>query len=97
MKITKGSGSVFRDLGFSSPEAEHLRLRADLMVVLERLLARRGLTQAKAAELFGVSQPRVNDLVRGRLHRFSIDALVDMLASAGVRVRFTLVRGTRVA
>jgi len=97
IRVTKGSGNVFRDLGFSSSEAEHLRLRADLMVVLERLIARRGLTQARAAELLGVSQPRVNDLVRGRLHRFSIDALVDMLARAGVRVRFALVRGARVA
>ncbi len=97
IKITKGSGNVFRDLGFSPVEAEHLRVRAELMVALERLIARRRLTQAKAAKLLGVSQPRVNDLVRGRLHRFSIDALVDMLARAGVRVRFTPERGARVA
>lgn len=97
IKITKGSGNVFRDVGFSPREAEHLRVRAELMVALERLIARRRLTQAKAATLFGVSQPRVNDLVRGRLHRFSIDALVDMLARAGVRVHFTIERGARVA
>ena len=48
-------------------------------------------------KLLGVSQPRVNDLVRRRFHRFSIDALVDMLARAGVRVRFTTERGARVA
>ena len=97
IKITKGSGNVFRDIGFSPREAEHLRVRAKLMVVLERLLARRRLTQAQAATLLGVSQPRVSDLVRGRLHRFSIDALVDMLARAGVRVHFTTERGARVA
>lgn len=97
IKITKGSGNVFRDLGFSPSEAEHLRVRAELMVVLERLIVRRRLSQAKAGTLFGVSQPRVNDLVRGRLHRFSIDALVDMLARAGVRVHFTTERGARVA
>lgn len=97
IKITKGSGNVFRDLGFSPGEAEHLRVRAKLMVALERLIVRRGLSQAKAATLFGVSQPRVNDLVRGRLHRFSIDALVDMLARAGVRVHLTTGRGSRVA
>jgi predicted XRE-type DNA-binding protein len=67
------------------------------MVALERLIARRGLTQARAAKLFGVSQPRVNDLVRGRFHRFSIDALVDMLARAGVRVRLTTERRAHVA
>ncbi len=97
IKITKGSANVFRDLGFSRAEGEHLRVRADLMLALEKLIARRQLTQAQAAKLLGVSQPRVNDLVRGRLHRFSIDALVDMLARAGIRVRFTTERGARVA
>ena len=75
IKITKGSPNIFRDLGFSRVEAEHLRVRAALMLSLERLIARRRLTQARAAKLLGVSQPRVNDLVRGRFHRFSIDAL----------------------
>jgi predicted XRE-type DNA-binding protein len=97
IKITKGSGNVFRDLGYSPAEAEHLRVRAELMLMLERLIARRRLTQAQAAKLLGVSQPRVNDLVRGRFHRFSIDALVEMLARAGIRVRFTAARGARVA
>jgi len=97
IKITKGSGNVFRDLGYSPAEAEHLRIRAGLMLALERLIARRRLTQARAAKLLSVSQPRVNDLVRGRFHRFSIDALVDMLARAGIRVHFTTARGARVA
>ena len=97
IKITNGSGNVFRDLGFSPREAEHLRVRAELMLALERLITRRRLTQARAAKLLGVSQPRVNDLVRGRLHRFSIDALVDMLTRGGVRVHFTTERGARVA
>ncbi|MDZ4865244.1 MAG: helix-turn-helix transcriptional regulator [Gemmatimonadota bacterium] len=97
IKITKGSGNVFRDLGFSPAEAEHLRVRAELMMALEKLMARRKLTQVQAAKLFGVSQPRVSDLIRGRLHRFSIDALVEMLARAGVKVHFTMERGARVA
>lgn len=97
IKITKGSANVFRDLGFPSVEAEHLRVRAELMLALERWMTRRRLTQARAAKLLGVSQPRVNDLLRGRLHRFSIDALVDMLARAGVRVHFTTQRRARVA
>jgi predicted XRE-type DNA-binding protein len=97
IKITKGLPNVFRDLGFSAVAADHLRIRAELMLALERIIARRRLTQARAAQLLGVSQPRVNDLVRGRFHRFSIDALVDMLARAGVRVRFTTERGARVA
>jgi predicted XRE-type DNA-binding protein len=97
IKITKSSDNVFRDLGFSAVEAEHLRVRADLMLALERLIARRRLTQARAAKLLGVSQPRVSDLVRGRFHRFSIDALVEMLARAGVKVHVTTERGARVA
>ena len=97
IKITKGSDNVFRDLGFSPVEAEHLRVRAELMIAIEKLIARRKLTQAQAAKLLGVSQPRVSDLMRGRLHRFSIDALVEMLARAGVKVHLTTERSTRVA
>ena len=97
IKITKGSDNVFRDLGFSPVEAEHLRVRAELMIALEKLIGRRKLTQAQAAKLMGVTQPRVSDLVRGRLHRFSIDALVEMLARAGVKVHLSTERGSRVA
>ena len=92
IKITKGSGNVFRDLGFAPVEAEHLRVRAELMLALARLIARRRLTQTQAGKLLGVSQPRVNDLLQGRLHRFSIDALVDMLTRAGVSVRVNVRR-----
>jgi predicted XRE-type DNA-binding protein len=88
-KIRRSSGNVFTDLGFPAEEAEHLRIRADLMIALSRVIQDRGLTQVKAAELFGVSQPRVSDLVRGKVDRFSIDTLVEMLGHAGVRVKFT--------
>jgi len=97
IKITKGSDNVFRDVGFSPVEAEHLRVRAELMLALEQVITRRRLTQARAAKLLGVSQPRVSDLVRGRFHRFSIDALVGMLARAGVKVHITTERRARVA
>lgn len=97
VKITRGSGNVFRDLGYSPAEAEHLRVRAELMSALYRLVKRRRLTQAQAAKLLGVSQPRVSDLMRGQFHRFSIDALVEMLAKAGVKVHFATGRGARVA
>ncbi len=88
-KLRRSSGNVFKDLGFPAEEAEHLRIRADLMIALSRVIHDRGLTQVKAAELFGVSQPRVSDLVRGKIDRFSIDTLVEMLGHAGVRVEFT--------
>ena len=86
-KVIPSSGNVFRDLGFGPTEAEHLRIRSDLMAALEKLIDDRKLTQARAAALFGVSQPRVSDLVRGKIDLFSIDALVQMLARAGVRTR----------
>jgi predicted XRE-type DNA-binding protein len=90
LRKTRSAGNVFRDVGFSKEEAEHLRVRADLMVALEKALAKRGLTQAQAAKLLGVTQPRVSDLLRGRIDLFSVDMLIDMLASLGIRVRFTL-------
>jgi predicted XRE-type DNA-binding protein len=65
MKVERSSGSVFRDLGFSPKEAESLRLRAELMVELKRQIQVRELTQSSAAKLFGVTQPRMSDLVRG--------------------------------
>ena len=89
IKLRRSSGNVFKDLGFPAEEAEHLRIRADLMIALSRVIQGRGLTQVKAAELLGVSQPRVSELVRGKVHRFSIDTLVQMLGHAGVRVEFT--------
>ena len=85
-KIRKSSGNVFRDLGFDSDEAEHLRIRSALMGTVRQVLDERGMTQKEAAELFEVSQPRVSDLVRGKIELFTIDTLVDMLARAGIRV-----------
>jgi predicted XRE-type DNA-binding protein len=88
--MTRSEGNVFADLGFDQEEAEHLRLRAALMMEIRRLIEDRGLTQAEAAKLFQVTQPRVSNLVRGRIDLFSIDTLVDMLGKAGLRVRFVL-------
>jgi predicted XRE-type DNA-binding protein len=85
-KITPSSGNVFRDLGFAEVEAEHLRIRSTLMIAVRKLIEDRSLTQAEAAELFGVTQPRISNLVRGRIDLFSIDTLVGMLASAGIHV-----------
>lgn len=90
-KVTRSSGNVFKDLGFSAEEAEHLKIRSDLMVHLRKLIEARGLTQAEAAALFGVTQPRISDLVRGKIDVFSIDTLVSMLACAGIRVKVALV------
>jgi predicted XRE-type DNA-binding protein len=90
MKVTRSSGDVFRDLGFSGEEAEYLRVRAGLMLNLQRAITAREVTQAQAAKLLGVTQPRVSDVMRGRIDRFSIDTLIDMLARLGIRVTLTL-------
>ena len=84
--ITRPSGNVFLDLGFSCAEAEGLLLRANLMDEIEQIITRRKLTQASAAKLFGVTQPRISDLMRGKFDRFSIDGLIVMLAHAGMHV-----------
>ena len=84
--VRRSSGNVFTDLGFDEDEAEHLRIRSALMATLRQVVQARELTQAAAATLFEVSQPRVSDLMRGKIDLFSIDTLVDMLARAGVRV-----------
>ena len=90
LKVTPSSGNVFRDLGFSAEEAEHLLIRADLLIQLQKAITARGLTQAKAATILRVTQPRVSDLLRGRLDLFSTDTLIDMLARLGVHVRFVV-------
>jgi len=96
-KVRRSSGNVFRDLGFSHEEAENLKIRTGLMIRLSQLIESRGLTQAQAAELLGVTQPRISDLVRGKIDRFSIDTLVAMLGQAGVRVQILVGRRRKVA
>ena len=91
LKVSRSSGNVFRDLGFTSEEAEHLKIRSDLMIQLQKLIAARGLRQAQAAKILGVTQPRVSDLLRGRIDLFSTDAIIDMLARFGVRAKVALV------
>ncbi len=84
IKATRGSANVFADIGFGPEEAENLLLRAELMSRICDLA--RGVSQRQAARKFGVSQPRLNDLMRGKIDKFSLDALVNMLAHAGMRV-----------
>ncbi len=85
--MTRSTGNVFRDLGFTPDEAEHLRIRSDLLIQLQKTIRSQRLKQAEAAKLLGVTQPRVSDLMRGRIDLFSVDTLIDMLARLGIRVR----------
>lgn len=90
MERTPSSGNVFADLGFSPEEAENLKVRSALMGSIRQIIESQGLRQTRAAELFGVTQPRISDLVRGKIELFSIDALVNMLAHAGHHVEVSV-------
>jgi predicted XRE-type DNA-binding protein len=83
---TPADGNIFADLGFPPQEAANLLMRSKLMLRVRRVMKERKLTQSKAAKLFGVSQPRVSDVVRGKINLFSIDALISMLSRAGIDV-----------
>jgi len=87
VRVTPSTGNVFRDLGFSKEESEHLLVRADLLIQVQNAIASRGLKQAEAAKVLRVTQPRVSDLLRGRIDLFSTDGLIDMLARLGIGVR----------
>ena len=98
MRKTKekaGGGDVFRDVGFGPAGAENLRIRAAMMNALIQHLEKQKLTQARAAALLGITQPRVSDLVRGKLHLFSTDTLINLLAAAGMRVDLRVRRAAK--
>ena len=86
-RITRGSGNVFLDLGFDKVEAENLKLRAELMMRIEERYRKSGMTQTQAAEAFGLTQPRLNALLKGKIRLFSLDALVNVASRAGLAVR----------
>jgi predicted XRE-type DNA-binding protein len=88
--VTRSSGNVFRDVGFRSEEAEHLLVRSDLLIQLQKAIASRGMKQWEAAKALRVTQPRISDLLRGRVDMFSTDMLIDMLARLGIQVRVVL-------
>lgn len=88
--VTPADGNIFADLGFPSEEAENLKIRAQLMGELQDLIT--DVTQADAGRLLGVAQPRISDLKRGKIGLFTVDALVNMLGRAGIKVRVSLLR-----
>ena len=90
LKRVRGSSNVFRDLGFGKAEAESLKLRAELMMRIDGFHRLSGLTQAEAAKVLGLTQPRLNALLKGKIDLFSLDALVDVAARAGLNVRLVV-------
>ncbi|WP_120235918.1 helix-turn-helix domain-containing protein [Collimonas fungivorans] len=82
----KQYSSVWDAIEDTPEEAENMKLRSSLMMALKAHLERTGLSQAQAAKLFGVTQPRISDLMRGKINLFGLDALVNMAAAAGMHI-----------
>jgi predicted XRE-type DNA-binding protein len=90
IKVTPSTGNVFRDIGFSREESERLLIRADLLIQIRKTIKSKRLKRANVATVLRVTQPRVNDLLRGRIDLFTTDSLIDMLARLGVGVRLVV-------
>lgn len=82
--------SVWDAIADTPEEAANLRARAELMQKITAIVEDNGWTQAEAANQCGVTQPRINDLLRGRVSRFSLDALVNIATALGRRVHVEL-------
>lgn len=90
MKKSESFDSVWDAITDTPGEAANLRARAELMRQIAAFVKKRGWTQVEAARHCGVTQPRINDLLRGRVSRFSLDALVNISTALGCRVRVDL-------
>lgn len=90
----KQFASVWDAIEDTPEEAENMKLRSGLMIALKAHMERVGLSQAEAAKLFGVTQPRVSDLVRGKINLFGLDALVNMAAAAGLHVEMRVLEAS---
>ena len=102
MHITRVGGNVFADLGFEPEEAaalkaesqriisEKLSIKESLMTELAEWIDAKQLKQADAAQILGVTRPRVSDVINKKAIKFTIDALVDMLARTGKHVQLSV-------
>ena len=86
----KGYTSVWDALEVSPEAAQNMKLRSTLMMALQEHIERTKLSQAEAAKLFGVTQPRISNLMRGKIDLFALDTLVNMATAAGMRVEMRL-------
>jgi predicted XRE-type DNA-binding protein len=89
-EIIESSGNVFVDLGFPKAEAENLLARTVFMAEIKKVIRENEWTQVEAAQRLGVSQPRISDLMHGRIEKFSVDMLMKWLERLDRRVVFTI-------
>lgn len=90
-QITKGQDNIFDDLGFEAEEAVNLKIRADLILDLQKHIKQQKWTQQEAADFFNETQPRISNLMNGDIERFSIDKLVQMIVKAGMKITVEIV------
>ncbi len=85
-QITESSGDIFKDLDFSQEQSDKLTIKSYLMAEVETYIKKKGITQDQASKVMGVSRPRISDVMRGKIDKFTIDSLVDMLTKAGLHI-----------
>jgi predicted XRE-type DNA-binding protein len=90
MKNEQKFASIWDAIEDTPAEAENMKLRSTLMMNLKNFIVNAGLSQAEAAKLFNITQPRVSDLMRGKINLFGIDALINMAAAAGMSVEVSV-------
>ncbi len=88
--MNKRFESVWDAIEDTPAQAENMKIRSALMIALKERIEAEGLSQANAAKMFGVTQPRISDLLRGKINLFSIDTLINMLATAGLHVELQI-------
>ena len=87
---TEKFDSVWDAIEDTTEAAENMKLRSELMMALKKYIVRSEMSQVEAAKLFGVTQPRISDLLRGKINLFGIDALVNMATTAGLHVEIRI-------
>ncbi|MDR1311944.1 MAG: XRE family transcriptional regulator [Burkholderiaceae bacterium] len=85
--------SVWDAIEDNRETAGNMKLRLELMIALTERIAKAGLSQSQAARLLGVTQPRISDLMRGKINLFALDALVNMAVAAGLRIEMRVLEG----
>jgi predicted XRE-type DNA-binding protein len=88
--MNKRFASVWDAIEDGPAQRENMKVRSALMTVLTDFIVAEGMTQAQAAEKFGVSQPRISDLMRGKINLFAIDTLVNMIGAAGLHMEMQI-------
>lgn len=90
-QVTKGHNNVFEDLGFEPDEAANLKIRADLILDLQRYIKKQNWTQQEAAVFFHETQPIISNLMNGDIERFNIDKLIQMIVKTGMKVKVEVI------